>query len=109
MKNIDFLTIARRIKETRQEKGLTQEYLAQAADVNTSHISNIENGRSKISLTTLVNICNALDVSVDYILIPVYGPRAAASSIDESIMLEISKCNMNTKKQVLKIVAILNS
>lgn len=42
MKDIDFKIIGKKLKETRISKGLTQEYIANMADVNTSHISNIE-------------------------------------------------------------------
>ena len=56
MKDIDFEKIGKKLRETRISKGLTQEYIAEKADVNTSHISNIENNRVKISLQTLVNV-----------------------------------------------------
>ena len=45
MKDIDFEKIGKKLRETRISKGLTQEYIAEKADVNTSHISNIENNR----------------------------------------------------------------
>ena len=54
MKSIDFARIGRKLKEIRISKNLTQEYVANVADVNVSHISNIENNRVKISLPTLV-------------------------------------------------------
>ena len=47
MRELDFEKIGKKIKELRLEKGLTQEYIAHMADVNTSHISNIENNRVK--------------------------------------------------------------
>ena len=56
MKDIDFEKIGKKLRETRISKGFTQEYIAEKADVNTSHISNIENNRVKISLQTLVNL-----------------------------------------------------
>ena len=68
MNSIDFSFIGKRIREIRIEKHFTQEYLAEYTNVNVSHISNIENNKVKISLTLLIKICNALDVSVDYIL-----------------------------------------
>ena len=68
MKEINFTRIGAKIREIRLSKGLTQEYVANVADVNTSHISNIENNRVKVSLSTLVQICNAMNTTVDYIL-----------------------------------------
>ena len=56
MKSIDFSRISRKLKELRISKNLTQEYVANMADVNVSHISNIENNRVKISLQTLVHV-----------------------------------------------------
>ena len=50
MKELNFTDISHRLKEIRLSKGLTQEYVANIADVNTSHISNIENNRVKVSL-----------------------------------------------------------
>ena len=61
MKELDFPKIAKKLKETRISKNMTQEYIANIADVNVSHISNIENNRVKVSLSTLVQMCNALD------------------------------------------------
>ena len=68
MYNLDFKQIGLRIKEARMLNHRSQESLANAVDVNVSHISNIENNKVKVSLTLLVNICNELDVTVDYIL-----------------------------------------
>ena len=68
MREPNFEKIGKKIREVRIAKHLTQEYVAEVADVNTSHISNIENNRVKISLSTLIYVCNALDTTVDYIL-----------------------------------------
>lgn len=38
MKEINFEQIGKKLKEIRISKGLTQEYIANMADVNTSHI-----------------------------------------------------------------------
>lgn len=42
MKSIDFSRISRKLKELRISKNLTQEYVANMADVNVSHISNMK-------------------------------------------------------------------
>lgn len=105
MKDLNFDKIGKKIKETRISRHLTQEYIANAADVNTSHISNIENNRVKVSLSTLVQICNALDTTVDYILADEYNHPS--SVIEQEILHEVQSCNLETQKQILKIVKAL--
>lgn len=105
MKKLNFKQIADKLKEIRLNKGLTQEYIANMADVNTSHISNIENNRVKISLQTLVAVCNALDVTVDFILSNEYNNPN--SVLDNEIMKELEDCDYNTKEQILKIIRAL--
>lgn len=105
MQEINFETIGRKIKEIRLSKGLTQENVADVADVNTSHISNIENFRVKISLTTLVKICNALDTTVDYILANEYSD--SSSALDQEILKELQACDQEKKEKILQIIRIL--
>lgn len=105
MKEINFTRIGKKIKEIRLEKGLTQEYVANIADVNTSHISNIENNRVKISLPTLVHVCNALDTTVDYILADEYDQTS--SVLEQEILRELHSCTDHTKRQVLEIIKVL--
>ena len=105
MKDLDFEKIGRKIRETRNSKGLTQEYVANIAEVNTSHISNIETNRVKVSLPTLVYICRALGVTVDYILAEEY--IEPSSALDENILKELQSCDMETKEKILQIIQIL--
>ena len=104
MRDINFEAVSRKIKETRIAKGLTQEYIANASDVNVSHISNIENNRVKVSLPTLVNICNALDVTIDYILSSEY---TASSPLDNEILKKLQNCSDEQKEKLLKIIDII--
>lgn len=104
MKDINFEQISKKIRDTRLTEGLTQEYLANASDVNVSHISNIENNRVKVSLPTLVAICNALDVTVDYILSTEY---TTASPLDNEILKKLQKLTDEQKEKILKIIEII--
>lgn len=63
-----FINIGKRIREKRKAKNLTQETLAEKANVGTTHISHIETGCTKLSLKTFISIANALDVSADELL-----------------------------------------
>ena len=69
---MNYEALGRKIKEVRRKQNMTQEYLAEKVDLSVSHISNIETAKTKVSLPTLVEISNALGVSVDYLLMDSY-------------------------------------
>lgn len=104
---INFENIGKQLREIRQKKGYTQEYIAKMAGVNTSHISNIENNHVRISLQTLILVCNALDVTVDYILKNEYNN--SNSSVDNEIKKELNNCSNDEKEIILKIIRAIKS
>lgn len=65
---IDYKSIGRRIKAARISLDMTQERLAEKVNLSPSHLSNIETGTTKVSLSTIVKLANALHVSVDSLL-----------------------------------------
>lgn len=65
---LDYKTIGMRIKIARIRKSMTQDEVAEKAEISNSHISNVETGNTKVSLPTLVLIANAIGVSVDELL-----------------------------------------
>lgn len=65
---IDYKSIGIRIRNVRKAKKMTQEQLAEAAEVGVTHISHIETGNSIPSLQVVVNIINALGCSADELL-----------------------------------------
>lgn len=105
MENLNFALIGQRIRESRINKQLTQEYLAFATDVNVSHISNIETNKVKVSLTLLVSICNVLDVTVDYILGNEY--HTPASVLEKELLNTMKDMDTAKKEQLLRIARVL--
>ena len=106
MKEINYKAISNKIRRKRVSMGLTQEYLATAADVNVSHISNIENCHSKVSLNTLVYICKAMNTTLDYVVSEEYS--SDNESLDQQIILELKKCDTVLKEKILKIIVNLS-
>jgi transcriptional regulator with XRE-family HTH domain len=68
MKNLDYIAIGNRIRSTRKNIGLSQEELAEECGLSVSFMGHIERGSRKMSLETLVVLCEALNVSADYLL-----------------------------------------
>jgi transcriptional regulator with XRE-family HTH domain len=50
------------VKALRQEKGLTQERLAEQADITVTYVSKIENGQRNLTWATLTRLCHRLGV-----------------------------------------------
>lgn len=59
--------LGKRIRQERTKQGITQEQLAEKADISLNFMSLIENGKN-MSVQTLINIAKALDVSIDFLL-----------------------------------------
>ena len=66
---IDYKALGAKIKEYRKKENITQEQLAEMADISLSHMSNIETASASVSLPALKLIADALDVTLDELLI----------------------------------------
>lgn len=104
MEKLNFEEIGKVLRASRIEQHYPQEYVAEQVGVNVSHISNIENNRVKVSPSTLVAICNVLNLTVDYILKNEY---TVSDSIDHEILKELAACSPEKKEKILKIIRII--
>ena len=60
--------VARRFAEVRKQKGMNQFDLAEAMGCTQGLISKYEAGQANIHLNTLIDICDVLGCSLDYLL-----------------------------------------
>ena len=51
-----------RLRELREERGLSQEKLAEMADLHRNYVGQLERGRSNVSLLTIVRLARSLNV-----------------------------------------------
>jgi transcriptional regulator with XRE-family HTH domain len=58
------LKVGQRIKELRKKLELSQEALANEAEVDRTYVTDVENGRRNISVEVLERIITALQVSI---------------------------------------------
>ena len=66
---VNYNKIGDKIRERRMFLKMTQEKLANDIDVSASFISDIENGRRKMSLETMIKISIVLKTSLDYFIL----------------------------------------
>lgn len=86
---------------------LSQATLAEMSGLSTRYISHIETASKKASLSSLVNIANAVGISVDEIL---YGNQAAyKTDYQLDIVLLIEDCTPSEKRYLyLMISSVIN-
>lgn len=65
---MNYHLLGEKIKKERLNRGLTQEELAEKANLSVSFMGQIERGERKLSVDTLAKIGNTLGVSFDYLL-----------------------------------------
>lgn len=68
-----------RIRQVRDHRRMTQDRLAEIADISKGFLSDVENNNRNLSSEYLLRIANALGTSVDYLL---KGESAEGSAVD---------------------------
>ena len=66
---IDVKKVGMKIREIRIKKGYTQEELCELLDLGDRiKMSRIENGKQSMTANELINFCNTLNISLDYLI-----------------------------------------
>ena len=96
---INYSLIGNRIKAARKAKGLSQSELSELIDKSVGYMSYIETGSKKPSLETLIQIANALDVTIDELL----SDNLVASSTVSNTQINqlLSDCSAFEKSVIL--------
>ena len=100
--SIDYSDIGKRIRYYRTLKKISQEKLAEAAELSVTHISHIETGNTKLSLPTIVKIANTLSVSVDELLCDSVDQSKAI--YDNEVLAQMEDCTVDESRIILEIV-----
>ena len=62
------MTIGQRLKKVLNDRGMMQKELAEKIGVNEMAISRYIHGGRMVSVSILIDICKALNISADYLL-----------------------------------------
>ena len=102
---IDYKIIGERIKMVRKDNNMTQEVLAEKADVTVGYISQIKRGICKVNLDTLAIIANILNCEVSFLIDGTSHLNSSylKNEITEKIML----CSDKQKKLILEFIDLL--
>ena len=102
---VDFTKIGQRIKAARLEKGLNQSELGELVGCSNNHMSHVEVGQTKVSLSMLMKLSLVLEKDFDYFLMDTPYVRQERL-IDTEILKKLKKCTPATLISVNKIIDI---
>lgn len=78
-------SIGSNIRTARKRADLTQEEMSERIGVTPQYLSDLERGLVGTSITTLMRICKALNVSADFLLFGETGDHPANATLIEKI------------------------
>lgn len=102
--NLNYIDIGKRIREERSNRAVSQEKLAEQVGISLTHMSNIENANTKLSLPVFVRIANALGCDANVLLCGNLENNFSASN--EKIIELLSDCS---KKERLIMIDTLKA
>ena len=105
--NNDILnTMGTKIKSARKSKKYTQEFLAENINISTDLLRNIENGRNIGSVTTILNICNFLQISPNSLFEDLLEFKE--ETLDSTVVSLLNSLSKKDKETVKNIVHHIN-
>ena len=103
--SVDYKDMGKRIREIRESKHMTQAALSELAGIEPSNLSHIERAATKVSLPTLMNIANALEVSLDELVCGslIKSEHIAIRQLNELL----SDCTPDELQAVIEMVKVI--
>lgn len=111
MEKIDFAKVGLKMKELRNELGISQQTIATDIGSTVAFISNIENNKVKMNLRMVLYYADMCKVPVDVLIDAGRSEKkySADESIDQQIMSTLSQFSNEEKKKLLQILQIAKS
>ena len=97
---LNYQTIGKRIRLLRKQQHLSQPTLAEMVDKSPTYISLVENGQKGPSLEMLIDVANALKVTMDVLLAGYLEQNTAAVDAELSALLE--DCSEYEKRVIVE-------
>ena len=100
---MDYYAIGQRIRKVRKAQGLSQEQLAERVQISVTHMSHIETGNTKLSLSVLVDLATTLGVRTDTLLFD--DPVGTKNIANDRIQSVLETCSPTQAQFLADLVA----
>jgi len=107
MEKMQLEAIGKRLRQRRQELGLTREKMSELADIGAGYYGQLEVGTSQMSIDTLIKLSKSMHLSMEYILFGSgYEPGDASAIID--LLKNCTPRELSLAEEVLKLFLMKN-
>ena len=104
---MNYYEIGQRIRKFRKAYNLSQEQLAEKVGISTTHMSHIETGNTKLSLSVFADIASALSVQTDELLYDI--PQFNKTVIKQELTEIVDSCSQQDICILLDVLKTLKS
>ena len=98
-------TLGKEIRKCRKDKKMTQEALAEKADLSVSYMGAVERGEKLPSLEAFIRIADALEVSADRLLSGML--EAESPVVTNELHQKLSNLPPKERKRILNVMATM--
>lgn len=102
MEKQQLIEIGQRLRQRRQELGLTREKMSELADIGTGYYGQLEVGTSQMSLDTLIKLSRSMHLPMEYILFGTDQPAGDPSGV-QGLLSQCSPRELKLAEEVLKL------
>ncbi len=95
--------LGQRIRDARNDRGLSQRQLADRINRRQAAVSDIENGRMQPDATTLLLLAEVLEKPVTYFFPPPWGPRISRGDLtydEQALLLEFRRLQSDEHRKI---------
>ncbi len=107
MKQTDYDNLGPKIKKLRIEMDFTQAQVAEALGVTPGYISNVENGRTAMSLRILIYYARLMNISLDS-LVGRIDSDYQNTALDNELLDIIRQMSTDNKEKLIQTLKIWN-
>ena len=108
MEKQQLIEIGQRLRQRRQELGLTREKMSELADIGSGYYGQLEIGTSQMSIDTLIKLSHSMHLPMEYIIFGTgYEPSDSSAIID--LLQHCSQRELALAEDVLKLFLMKNN
>ncbi len=105
---VNYKALGEKIKQKRNQLGMTQEKVSERLDLSESYYSRIEAGNRVTSIETLMKIANFYNLSLDYLMLD-SSTRQANDKVQTELMEILKNKTQAQSKYLLDILRVLSN